>query len=80
MFTGNIYAVAVRSNGRILVGGAFTDFNGVGRSGIVELNPDGIETEAVGIRHAADRDEHAIAFERSGAGAFDDAAILLNAS
>ena len=41
MFTGNIYAVAVRSNGRILVGGAFTDFNGVGRSGIVELNPDG---------------------------------------
>jgi len=41
VFTGNIYAVAVRSNGRILVGGAFTDFNGVGRSGIVELNPDG---------------------------------------
>src|SRR5438067_2199251 len=46
----------------------------------VELNPDGIETEAVGIRHAADRDEHAIAIKRGGAGALDDAAVFLDAS
>src|SRR2546430_7921955 len=40
-FTGSIYSLAARSNGRILVGGEFTNFNGVERSGIVELNPDG---------------------------------------
>lgn len=39
--SGAIETVALQSNGRILIGGAFTNVNGVVRSGIARLNADG---------------------------------------
>ncbi|HWT01469.1 MAG TPA: Calx-beta domain-containing protein [Pyrinomonadaceae bacterium] len=36
-----VYAIAVQPDGRILIGGAFTDYNGTARSRIARLNPDG---------------------------------------
>ncbi len=38
---GSVYSMAVQSDGKILVGGSFSTFNNLNRSGIVRLNPDG---------------------------------------
>ncbi|HEY3863552.1 MAG TPA: protein kinase [Verrucomicrobiae bacterium] len=38
---GPVAAVAEQGDGRIIVGGSFTSFNGVGRNGLARLNPDG---------------------------------------
>ena len=38
---GNTFAIAIQPDGKIIVGGEFTYFNGVPKSGIVRLNPDG---------------------------------------
>ncbi len=38
---GSVNAIAVRPDGRILIGGAFTQINGVARQGIAQLLPDG---------------------------------------
>jgi len=38
---GSVYSVAVQGDGKILVAGAFTSFNGVSVSGLVRLNADG---------------------------------------
>lgn len=39
----SIHAVAIQSDGKILVGGTYTAFNGNTRNSIVRLNPDGTE-------------------------------------
>lgn len=36
-----VLAMAVRSDGRLLCGGGFTQFNGANHAGLVQLNPDG---------------------------------------
>jgi uncharacterized delta-60 repeat protein len=41
--TGNVNDVKLLSNGKILVGGAFTQFNGNSRNSLVRLNSDGLE-------------------------------------
>ena len=38
---GPVYAVALQSNGKILIGGEFTSFNGIARSRIARLNANG---------------------------------------
>jgi uncharacterized delta-60 repeat protein len=38
---GNVMAIAVQSDGQILIGGAFYTYNGVARGGIARLNADG---------------------------------------
>lgn len=38
---GPIFAIVVQPDGRIIVGGQFTQFNGLPRNGICRLNPDG---------------------------------------
>jgi uncharacterized delta-60 repeat protein len=40
-FDNDVYAVALQSDGKILIGGYFTTFDGVSSSGIVRLNSDG---------------------------------------
>jgi uncharacterized delta-60 repeat protein len=40
-FNGSVNTIEVQSDGRILVGGSFSSFNGVSRNNIVRLNPDG---------------------------------------
>ncbi len=37
----SVLAVAVQSDGKILVGGSFSSYSGVSRNGLVRLNPDG---------------------------------------
>lgn len=38
---GIVYAVVVRPDGKILIGGGFTSFNGTAREYVAQLNPDG---------------------------------------
>ena len=38
---GNVYFIEVQSDGKILVGGNFTSYNGTGANGIIRLNSDG---------------------------------------
>lgn len=40
-FNGDVSALTTQSDGKILVGGAFLEFNGVAASKIIRLNPDG---------------------------------------
>jgi uncharacterized delta-60 repeat protein len=40
-FDGQVTSIAIQSDGKILVGGAFTDYNGTGSNYIVRLNSDG---------------------------------------
>lgn len=39
--TGSVHALALQSNGQVLVGGGFSAFRGSPRSGVARLNPDG---------------------------------------
>jgi uncharacterized delta-60 repeat protein len=47
-FNGNVYSIAIQSDGKILVGGAFSTFNGNARNGLVRLNADGTEDTVFG--------------------------------
>jgi len=38
---GNIRSLALQPNGRVLIGGGFTNYNGISRNGIARLNADG---------------------------------------
>jgi uncharacterized delta-60 repeat protein len=40
-FTGNVFSLALQPDGKVLVGGAFTSYNGTMRNGIARLNADG---------------------------------------
>ncbi|PAW84683.1 MAG: hypothetical protein B9S33_11185, partial [Pedosphaera sp. Tous-C6FEB] len=40
-FNGPVRSVAIQSDGKIVVGGAFTSFNGTGRTNLARLNSDG---------------------------------------
>jgi uncharacterized delta-60 repeat protein len=40
-FDGSVYSTALQSDGGIIVGGDFTSFNGIARSGVARLNSDG---------------------------------------
>jgi uncharacterized delta-60 repeat protein len=46
MFDGQINAIALQSDGKILVGGLFSQFNGVTRNRLVRFNADGTEDTA----------------------------------
>lgn len=45
-FNGSVEAIAVQADGKILVGGSFTDLNGNTRNKLVRLNSDGTEDAA----------------------------------
>src|SRR6266487_2770355 len=40
-YTTTVYAIAIQTDGKIIVGGSFTDYNGTSRNNIVRLNSDG---------------------------------------
>jgi uncharacterized delta-60 repeat protein len=40
-FDGEVYTIATQSDGKILVGGNFNDYDGTGSNRIIRLNPDG---------------------------------------
>jgi uncharacterized delta-60 repeat protein len=45
-FNGTVYSIAIQSDGKIIIGGGFTLFNGVTVNRIVRLNSDGIRDTA----------------------------------
>src|SRR5947207_757174 len=61
-----INAVARQSDGRILIAGAFTEFNGVPRNRIARLNPDGSVDTAFDPGAGADDDINAVAIQPDG--------------
>lgn len=48
-FNAGVYALVVQADGKILVGGAFSEFRGVVQNGIIRLNPDGSKDESFDI-------------------------------
>lgn len=61
-----IYAVAVQPDGRILLGGRFTSFNGTARNRIVRLNADGSVDASFNPGAGADHWVYAIALQPDG--------------
>ncbi len=64
----SVYAVAIQSDGKIVVGGSFTTFNGVTVNRIVRLNSDGTQdtTFTTNIGTGANSSVYAIAIQSDG--------------
>lgn len=60
---GTIEAIAVQSDGKILLGGHFKTFNAQPFSGIVRLNPDGSIDSSFNIRNGFDKYVYAMALQ-----------------
>lgn len=66
-FEGNVFTLAQQLDGKILVGGTFTNFNGTDRSRIARLNPDGsLDTTFLSTGVGADDFVNAIAIQGDG--------------
>ena len=64
---GSVSSVAVQSDGKVLVGGAFTNVNGVARGRIARLNSDGILDTGFGNGlSGADGDVYSVAMQSDG--------------
>lgn len=45
-FNGNVYSTAIQSDGKILVSGLFSTYNGIANIGLIRLNQDGTKDES----------------------------------
>ncbi len=64
---GTVYAVALQTDGKILIGGDFNTYNGVIRHGIARLNADGtLDTSFLASGSGADGSVRAIAIQPDG--------------
>jgi uncharacterized delta-60 repeat protein/uncharacterized repeat protein (TIGR02543 family) len=61
-----IYAVAVQSNGKIIIAGDFTEYNGISRSRIARLNTDGTLDAAFDPGSGADNSVYSVAIQDDG--------------
>jgi uncharacterized delta-60 repeat protein/uncharacterized repeat protein (TIGR01451 family) len=61
-----IYAVAIQSDGRILVGGSFNTFNGIAKPGIVRLNTNGTLHAGFDVGSGVEGKVYAIALQSDG--------------
>ena len=61
-----VYTIKVQPDGKILVGGEFTSFNGVPKNRLVRLNQDGTIDESFSIGSGANNFIHSIAFQPDG--------------
>ncbi len=61
-FDGSVYAILRQSDGKLVVGGDFTSFNGVSRNGIARLNADGSLDAGFNPGTGFDGRVHALAF------------------
>jgi len=62
-----VYSVAVQSDGKVLIGGNFTAVNGVGRTNIARLNPDGaMDSGFLSGLSGADSDVWSVAVQTDG--------------
>ena len=65
-FDSTVNTVALQTNGRILVGGGFNNFNGAGSSGIVRLNSDGTRDATFNVGTGFDNSPVDLAIQRDG--------------
>jgi uncharacterized delta-60 repeat protein/uncharacterized repeat protein (TIGR01451 family) len=62
----SIIASAIQSDGKILIGGAFTEYNGIARNYIARLNTDGSLDSAFNAGTGADNDVWTISIQNDG--------------
>lgn len=65
-FDNSVKPIAVQSDGKILIGGGFTSFNGTTRNSIVRLNADGSLDNSFNPGTGADNYIHSIAIQSDG--------------
>jgi uncharacterized delta-60 repeat protein len=63
---GNVFALAVQADGKVLIGGSFTSYNGTGRNGIARLNADGSLDTNFNPGTGVDGDVSALAVQADG--------------
>ena len=63
---GIVYRIAVQSDGKILIGGAFTNYNGTSRNRVARLNADGSLDNSFNLGAGADGMVYAIAVQSDG--------------
>ena len=61
-----VYATAIQSDGKIIIGGEFASFNGIPRNRIARVNPDGSIDEMFDPGSGANNEVHAIAIQQDG--------------
>ncbi|HEY8402551.1 MAG TPA: T9SS type A sorting domain-containing protein [Cytophagaceae bacterium] len=61
-----VYSIAIQTDGKILAGGLFTNFNGVSRNRIVRLNADGSVDNSFNIGTGASSAVYSIAIQQDG--------------
>lgn len=61
-----VYAVAMQSDNKILIGGAFSSFNGIGRHGLARLATNGLIDLSFDIGTGADSTIYAVAVQADG--------------
>ena len=64
--TGDVYAIAVQTDGKILVGGTFTTFNNVVQNRLIRLNTDGTKDTSFNIGTGFDGYVHQILLQTDG--------------
>jgi uncharacterized delta-60 repeat protein/uncharacterized repeat protein (TIGR01451 family) len=62
----SIYSIAIQTDGKILVGGLFTSFNGISKNRLVRLNPDGSMDNTFNIGTGANYDVYSISVQPDG--------------
>lgn len=65
-FSSSVLALVIQSDGKILVGGAFTSYNGTGQNRITRLNSDGTLDTGFTIGTGFNNDVNAIAIQSDG--------------
>lgn len=64
--TGDVYAIAVQTDGKILVGGSFTTFNNVAQNRIIRLNTDGTKDATFNVGTGFDSNVNQILLQPDG--------------
>lgn len=62
----SVYVIATQSDGKILIGGRFTNYNGVSRNGIARLNTDGTLDTTFNIGTGVNNSIYSIAVQSDG--------------
>ncbi|CAD0003788.1 T9SS type A sorting domain-containing protein [Flavobacterium salmonis] len=65
-FNDNIYAITKQDDGKILVGGEFTSYNGIAQKYLIRLNPDGTKDESFNIGTGFDNSVNTIVLQTDG--------------
>gem|GEM_PF-568180 len=61
-----VYSVALQSNGKIIIGGDFTTYNGLSQNGIARLNSDGTIDNTFSVGTGANASVYALAIQGDG--------------